>query len=203
VVSLAKGSTSPRIVLPGETLASVEETAAAKELTEAGKPLESTADGAAEGEVPVETVLLQQGPSWEEKVAADLLLTETDVPKSGELYHSNRYYSSSATVAINNEGTDDTYIKFYSEKDELVFSAYIRKGDKIKIQIPGGTYRMKQAFGERWYGLDDMFGNCGRYCECSIGDRSLFNIKRSGNYVISTMGQGDAFTKIEVLKSSF
>lgn len=162
-----------------------------------------TAAAESSAENVAEVVALPDLPSIEERAAADLLLTEQERPKTGELYHSKHFYSSSATVNISNMGEDDTVMRFYSPEEELVFSVYVRAGEKLKVQIPGGDYRMNQAFGERWYGDEDLFGSCGRYCICTIGDNPLFKIKRSGKYVISTMGQGDAFSKVEVTKDKF
>jgi len=204
VFVMPQGSLSPRIdsiPVDDEEPFELETIAEEETVTEAGTELKNEATEP-EGNT-VETVLLPDQAALEEKIAADLLLTEQRTPKTKELYHSSKYLSSSATLTINNEGDGDTYIKFYSPKSELVFAAYVRAGEKLKVQIPGGYYKMRQAFGEKWYGTKDMFGNCGRYCECAIGDTRLFNIKRSGSYVISTQGQGDAFSKIEVPMESF
>lgn len=201
-----KGSKSPRIMV-SQTVKKTEtkveeETVAEKAVTGAGTELSAASAAEDAGVATVETVLTQE-QLWEERVLADLLLEEQERPKTGELYHSARYYSTSATVTMSNLGEDDTVIRFLTEDEDLVFSAYIRKGQKIKVQIPGGVYRMRQAFGEKWYGEDDLFGNCGRYCDCTIGDEEFFEIKRSGRYVISTMGQGDAFSKVEISKEKF
>lgn len=195
----------PRITTAPAAAAVVEEETTAEKsspVTGAGEVLSAPAE--LEGEVAtVETVTLAGQKSWEERVAADLLLEKRPKPRTGELFHSEKCLSTSATVVITNFGNDDTLIKFFSQDDEPVFVVYIRKGEKLNVQIPGGYYKMNQAFGETWYGTAEMFGNCGRYCECSIDGQTLFNIKRGGKYVISTMGLGDAFSKKEVLREDF
>jgi len=204
VFSSSKIGKVPRIVAAPATVTGGSGESAEKDqapVTGAGEALDAPAElGDTVG--TVETEVLSTQRSWEERVAADLLLTEMPRPFSGELFHSTDYLSTSATVVINNIGTDDTLMKFFSE-EELVFIAYIRKGEKVNVQVPGGYYRMKQAFGEKWYGNGDLFGSCGRYCECSINGNELFNIKRGAKYIISTQGQGDAFSKKEVLKENF
>jgi len=194
--TVAETSSKPLIETVPETEAETE-----AQTQSAESSVENNAENGAEN--GAEVIALPDLPSIEERAAADLLLTEQERPKTGELFHSKHFYSSSATVNISNLGENDTVIRFYSPEEELVFSVYVRAGERLKVQIPGGDYRMNQAFGERWYGKEDLFGSCGRYCICTIGDNPLFKIKRSGKYVISTMGQGDAFSKVEVTKDKF
>ena len=126
-----------------------------------------------------------------------------DLPRSGELYHNPGYLSSSANFTISNSSANHTYVKFYSENGDLVSTVFIRKGERVKIFIPGGVYRMRQAFGDTWYGEDDVFGPAGKYWRCCINGSYDLPLKRAGVYVISTGSGGQAISKEAVDLGTF
>ncbi len=40
-----------------------------------------------------------------------------------------------------------------------VLSLFLRSGDQLKVNLPLGTYELKYAAGETWYGPGWLFGN--------------------------------------------
>ncbi len=46
----------------------------------------------------------------------------------------------------------------YNSK-KVIITAFIRSGDMIEIPVPSGTYRIRIAEGDQWYGQKDMFGS--------------------------------------------
>ena len=45
------------------------------------------------------------------------------------------------------------------QSDEIITSAFVRDGEMIEMFIPLGTYKLRYAIGNEWYGEKDMFGS--------------------------------------------
>ena len=56
-----------------------------------------------------------------------------------------------------------TYIKVYTDSDELVSCVFLHTSAAVDIKLPSGTYRFKTATGEYWYGEEQLFGDEGYY----------------------------------------
>lgn len=48
-------------------------------------------------------------------------------------------------------------VNSYNEKDELA-SFFIRGGETLDVNLPIGSYVVKYAYGDTWYGRDYLFG---------------------------------------------
>jgi hypothetical protein len=58
------------------------------------------------------------------------------------------------------------YIKVVDAYTEArVLTLFIRSGQTAQVEVPTGTYRLKYAVGDTWYGQDDYFGPETRYLE--------------------------------------
>jgi len=85
-------------------------------------------------------------------------------PKNGELYRNPDFKSKSCSVTIKVGDTGESlYLKIYTADDVLVSTVFVTSGQKTKIKLPSGSYRMKAAYGVEWFGKTDMFGNAGYY----------------------------------------
>jgi hypothetical protein len=54
-------------------------------------------------------------------------------------------------------------LKIYAPDDVLVSTVFVASGQKAKVKLPSGSYRMKAAYGVEWFGETDMFGGAGYY----------------------------------------
>ena len=61
--------------------------------------------------------------------------------------------------------TQHTYIKIYKAGSgkKPAGTIFIRKGRQASISLPSGKYIMKVAYGLKWFGTKDMFGDEGSY----------------------------------------
>ncbi len=89
-------------------------------------------------------------------------------PKTKETYHNKSYKGSKVRITINAPKDGNyTYMKIYAYKNKkatLVSCVFIAPGGKVKVNLPAGTYIIKQAYGSgNWYGTTDMFGDEGWY----------------------------------------
>ena len=76
-------------------------------------------------------------------------------------HHERHFYRGIAplTIKARNEGRH-FFVKLIElpEKKE-VLSLFLHSGDQMKINLPMGTYELKYAAGETWYGPVWLFGN--------------------------------------------
>ena len=106
-------------------------------------------------------------------------------PGNGTVYH-NDGYSDSCELTIVNEGNPNAYYKLYIG-DDLVVTAFVNAGESATFMLPAGSYSMNKAYGDKWFGPDDMFGDEGSYFVCSFGIMgALFCI--TGNPVMCVIG---------------
>lgn len=86
-----------------------------------------------------------------------------EFPGDYELYHNEGYVSSSNDVVF--DGTSSTipvFLKLYSG-ETLVSSVFLNPGGKVTIQVPAGSYTIKEGTGSDWFGPEDAFGSSGVY----------------------------------------
>lgn len=114
-------------------------------------------------------------------------------PSTGELYRNSAYSSKSCSLTI--ETADDgnsTFLKLYSGEDVLVSTVFIASGDKTKVKLPAGTYKIKTANGRQWFGPEEMFGDDGYYSLLTFGyGETTTSLKSSYVYTLSLRSQAD------------
>lgn len=109
---------------------------------------------------------------------ARLCIQET--PKTGEQYRSSDFSKKTCPITI--KTPDDglnTYLKFYSDDNELVSCIFIEAGKSARVSLPAGNYQIKQATGKKWFGEAEMYGT------------------RDASYYILTFGNGVMTTSLE------
>jgi tetratricopeptide (TPR) repeat protein len=84
-------------------------------------------------------------------------------PATGELYHNEGYASSSSAIVI--DGTSSTYTSYYKiySGGDLVSALFLNAGSSCTIEVPPGSYTVKEASGAVWFGEEIMFGDEGHY----------------------------------------
>ena len=109
-------------------------------------------------------------------------------PGNGTVYH-NDGYSDSCELTIVNEGNPNAYYKLYIG-DDLVVTAFVNAGESATFMLPAGSYSMNKAYGDKWFGPDDMFGDEGSYFVCSFGGATTVELEANNGYEISSGGEG-------------
>lgn len=85
------------------------------------------------------------------------------LPGATEIYHHESFVSSSTDLVFDAGGSAYiNYIKVYSG-DVLVSAVLVKAGGSSTIQVPPGDYVFKHAWGDSWFGENDMFGLDGDY----------------------------------------
>lgn len=84
-----------------------------------------------------------------------------------------------APLKIGTRSSDGNYVVKIEGWDNREFVSYvfIRRGSTAELAVPLGSYRLKFASGDRWYGLDHLFGPSTSYSYV----RERMDFTRSGN----------------------
>ena len=83
-------------------------------------------------------------------------------PSSTELYHNSTYSGIQNSLNIKSSYSGSTYIKIYSGS-ALVSTVFFNGRTTVDIYLPNGTYKIKAALGDTWFGTEEMFGDEGTY----------------------------------------
>lgn len=107
-------------------------------------------------------------------------------PKNGEVYRNPAYSSKKCSLTISTAADGyDNYLKFYTDNDELVATVFIASGQKARIKLPVGTYKIKAATGMDWFGAEEMFGDEGFYQLLTFGNDVTTTFKSNYTYTLS------------------
>lgn len=98
-------------------------------------------------------------------------------PMSG-LYSQNlNQQQAIAPLEIQSQPGSDYFVKVTNQSTgEDVSTIYIRGGENASITVPLGTYEIKYASGENWYGEDKLFGKDTTYSKAD----ELFTFSDTG-----------------------
>lgn len=117
-------------------------------------------------------------------------------PKDGELYRNENYVGDDSRIRIST-ANDGNYnlIRIYTEDNVLAASLFLQSNMLGTIKLPVGSYVIKYAYGERWFGEIDLFGTEGSYKLLSFGDNnvSVVNFIQDYTYtlILKTAKDGD------------
>jgi hypothetical protein len=96
----------------------------------------------------------------ESKQTVEDLPPEKPLPKNGDgVFRFKRYATTSALRIVPRSEQYHIIVKVENSKDgQLICWFLIRDGQAAETPIPPGTYRLKFAYGKRWYGEKHLFG---------------------------------------------
>jgi hypothetical protein len=85
---------------------------------------------------------------------------EQPLPKNGDgVFRFDRLETTSTLRIVPRSGQSHIVVKVENRKDgQLVCWFMIREGQSAETPIPRGAYRLKFAYGKRWYGEKHLFG---------------------------------------------
>lgn len=88
-------------------------------------------------------------------------------------------------------GTESVFLKLYDESGAAAGHVFIRPGMNATINMLGGNYTMKVAYGTEWYGETDLFGENGSYQQLLNGNDSVFELESGYSYTLTLGGVTD------------
>ncbi len=77
--------------------------------------------------------------------------------------HLTRYHAAGEAIApmeikVRDAGRNLYFILEEWESRRTVLTVFVRGGQTVRFNVPLGSYRMKYAAGEKWYGESHLFG---------------------------------------------
>lgn len=116
-------------------------------------------------------------------------MTAQALPQTGYTNQSNLQGEAPLQVRVP-YGSDHYYIKLENPytKQEIA-SYFIRSGSTLNIHLPIGTYAIKYAYGQQWYGTDDLFGPNTQYAKANQYFEFRFDGYQYNGYSIELIKQ--------------
>jgi len=99
---------------------------------------------------------------YEERAAA----CEQPWPSDGELWHNTDVSGSEMNLVFDvysDNKAKARCFEVYTQDGTKAAVLFLTGSGKVSTWLPGGSYRIKDAAGDVWYGLQDIFGRNGRY----------------------------------------
>ena len=101
----------------------------------------------------------------------DFTVSAKPLPDTGYGYENDEakvYRGNYLVIKTKNTGIH-TWINVEDwDSEKFILARFIRSGDRLKIALPQGTYRVRTASGKTWYGDKELFGPKTSYS--SMGD---------------------------------
>ncbi|MEN6388971.1 MAG: copper amine oxidase N-terminal domain-containing protein [Syntrophomonas sp.] len=127
--------------------------------------------------------------------------TERQLPENGTIA---KYYSGAADSGLKIGALSSDPVHYYVklarwDTKEPVLTLFVRSGQNVLLQVPSGTYEIKYAAGEKWYGEKDLFGpdtifaRADTECELPSGGGLRFPIYQPGDSLFASKIQRSEF----------
>lgn len=96
-------------------------------------------------------------------------------------------------------------VKLYSSiTNREVISVFVRGGERTRINVPLGSYQVKYASGDKWYGYEYLFGLSTNYSRAKEVFRFDFDGTQYTGYTITLYQVANGNLQTESIpKSSF
>lgn len=84
---------------------------------------------------------------------------EMDTPFNGAYENYSRRECLAPLRIEASYGESNYFVKLVDKRsNESVFSVFVHGGRTVEVDVPLGTYEMRYAAGEKWYGMTYLFG---------------------------------------------
>ena len=93
--------------------------------------------------------------------------------------------SGSITMTIKAPASRNALLRIYNSSNEVVAQIFVAAGSSSTIKVNPGTYTMKAAYGDKWYGDIDLFGGEGKYIQLKNGASTEFTLKKNYKYTLT------------------
>jgi len=116
---------------------------------------------------------------------------EQTMPSNGSM----KKGSGSISLKINAPSGMSVLVRVYNSKGDVAAQVFIRAGKNATVKLGAGTYTMKVAYGNKWYGDKDLFGGTGIYLQLKNGSSPNFTLKKNYRYTLTLQsGSGNVGT---------
>ena len=118
--------------------------------------------------------------NWKDS-SAKAAQCEQPMPANGSM----KTGSGSITMTIKAPASRNALLRIYNSSNEVVAQIFVAAGSSSTIKVNPGTYTMKAAYGDKWYGDIDLFGGEGKYIQLKNGSSTEFTLKKNYKYTLT------------------
>lgn len=122
----------------------------------------------------VEQVQLKKRQQWFNSHPEKML------PQNGIITTHRKISNAIAPLEIKSSDDNNFYIKLINKKNKKTIPIFIRANSTHEVEVPLGSYELKYATGEKWFGEADYFGPDTQYFKAD----EIFNFSREGRRLI-------------------
>jgi tetratricopeptide (TPR) repeat protein len=133
-------------------------------------------------------------------------LCKQKFPATGQIYRNKDIKGKGATLKIKlPKGSKYTeLLRVYTSKDVLVSTVCISPGKTTSIKLPPGTYKMKTAYGEFWFGKEELFGDIGAYEQTLFdGGSETTKMKKNWIYTLTLDAENGNLGSKKIVRNNF
>ena len=124
-------------------------------------------------------------------------LKDVDMPSNGAVLSGSS--GGGASYKITASSSDSCYVKVINSAGKTQVGFFVRAGSSAEVSVPTGTYNVHFAYGEKWYGKENLFGKNTTYGQdkqsvtLNLGDQMTYSMqkKSSGNFRMSSLSASD------------
>lgn len=81
------------------------------------------------------------------------------LPENGQLIITPKEEKIMAPFSVKTSGAENHFVKLEDiQTGKIVMAMFIHAGNTVETTVPLGTYKLKYAAGNNWYGLEELFG---------------------------------------------
>ncbi len=91
-------------------------------------------------------------------------LVEQEMPENEHIFV-NEFSSRPSKIVVENPTDTAYYMKFEDKDGKTVFAFFVRPQSTAPMYMGLGTYYLKYAYGDTWYGEEHLFGPNTRYAK--------------------------------------
>lgn len=98
------------------------------------------------------------------ETTTEVQLEAQEMPENEHIFV-NKFDSRPSKVIVENPTDTAYYIKFDNKDGDTMFAFFVRPQSTTPMYMGVGTYEMKYACGDTWYGEEHLFGENTRYAK--------------------------------------
>lgn len=133
--------------------------------------------------------LEEEVDGFNSRVRSEMIKDSVTEPKTCVLVGTSNSSKGMAFKIHTPANYDSHYIKIIdTSTGEPFMKIYIREGDTITVYLPVGSYRIRYATGEHWYGYDELFGTDGEYFKFN----EVVKIKKDTKYTLTLYRESES-----------
>jgi tetratricopeptide (TPR) repeat protein len=102
---------------------------------------------------------------------------KVSMPSTGIIWQDSAWFSVASSIVLEAGNMQESgFYKLYAG-GSCIATVFLNPGGSVEVEVPAGTYEIKEATGSQWWGDTDIFGPNGFYSQMTFeGDVTTFEV---------------------------